>query len=588
MAADYLEILSGAPGGRPMAAQTARAPKRKQSKKQRAASLRNLAKARAKVGRGGSRLTPAEKARSTENRGKRMAKGKKQSKKQRARAIGVQVMKNLAKARKALRAKGHTGKKKTKSPRSASRSASKPKSAARKKPAAKKKGAMAKSRSSKPAKRAGMRKAPRVPKAVRPSASRAAPRRPAGSKQTPAQHRASLRNLAKARAARKRANKRHPVKPHSYPVRSKNVHVPAHKSWESRERRSKQTPAQRRASLANLRKARAAQKRGHRGGARETARASKGQTPAQRRASLRNLAKARAARKKATSRHNVGSDSYNRKAATRHIPGHLSWEHGFYENPLSGAELFFGGFSGLIWFMLTDFVDRVIATHDLTDKGTKDAAGHELYADSPPTSGDYAGIFNPTAICAPMNAWRWLAGLGMIVLPLGASAVISSEQHPNIKASAQGMFFGSTMRIGGKALIDLVAYVAMWNPFGQRLYDGEMRAQILASSDQTPLSSLPSAGLGSPGCECESCKAGVGACQAGTGTGWPSNVREAAPANDGGGQPPAPPAPPPTTTTHQPGASEPGYLAGAGIAALPARNPFSWGREEEKEKERAA
>jgi hypothetical protein len=570
--ADYLEILTGAPGARPMAASPSPRPKRKQSAKQKAASLRNLAMARAK----GGRLTPAKKARSTENRGKGMAKGKKkQSKKARAASL-----KNLEKARKALRAKGHTGgKKKTKSPRTASRSTAKPakpktKPKAAKKPKAKKKGAMTKPRSSKPTKKPAMRAAPKVPSKVRPSAARTKPkpRRPAGSRQTPAQFHASMRNLAKARAARKRATKRHPVKPHSYPVKKKTVHVPGHLSWESRERGKghKQTPAQRKASLANLKKARAAQKRGHRGG----------QTLAQHRASLQNLAKARAARKSASKRHPVSGYKYERKAGTRHVPGHLSWEHaGYYENPFSGVELFVGGFSGLVWFMLTDFVDRVIATHDLTDKGTKDASGHELYADNPPTSGDYAGVFNPTAICAPMNVWRWLAGGGMIVTPLIIGHFVTD---PIGKSVFHGAFFGSTMRIGGKALIDLVAYVAMWNPFGQRLYDGEMRAQLLASNDQTDLASLPSAGLGNAGCECESCKTGVGACQAGTGTGWPSNVREAAPQNEGGGQPPAPPAPPPTLPEPtQPQASQPGYLAGVGVP-LPLRSPFKWGEEKEE------
>jgi hypothetical protein len=504
---------------------------------------------------------------------------KKQTRKQR-----IASMKNLAKAQKALRAKGRT---KTKKPRAASRSTSKPKPKAKpKKTAAKKSGAMTKSKTKKPtkAKRPAMRAAPKVPRGVRP-AGRSTPRRPAGSKQTPAQHRASLRNLAKARAARKRAAKRHPVKPHSYPVGSKNVRVPKHLSWEGREARKphKQTAAQRRASLANLKKARAAQKHGHRGhGARETARASKGQTPAQRRASLRNLAKARAARKAASKRHGVSSYSYNRKAGTRNVPGHLSWETaGYYENPFTGVELFVGGFSGLVWFMLTDFVDRVIATHDLTDKGVKDAAGHELFADTPPTSGDYAGVFNPTAICAPMNVWRWLAGGAMMVTPLAIGYFVPD---PVAKSVFHGMFFGSTMRIGGKAIIDLVAYGTMWTPFGQRLYDGEMRAQLLASNDQSDLASLPSAGLGNPGCECEACKVGVGACQAGTGTGWPSNVREVAAPSSDGGQAPAPPAPPPSLPESQPGASEPGYLAGPGLAAMPRRNPFAWGGEEDKER----
>jgi hypothetical protein len=151
------------------------------------------------------------------------------------------------------------------------------------------------------------------------------------------------------------------------------------------------------------------------------------------------------------------------------------------------------------------------------------------------------------------------------------------------------MFIAGLMRIGGKALIDLTAYVLMWNPFGQRLYDGEMRAQLLVSNDQTDLASLPSAGLGNPGCECESCKAGVGACQqgagAGTGTGWPSMSREP-PAVTDRGAPPPPPAPPPQSLPEsQPGASQPGYLAGPGRALQQShRSPYGWGADEEKER----
>ena len=563
---DYLSVLQGAPPERELAAsqkqarrlgkmtnvaRAERAAHAASKARRRRAALENLKKAQAALAakralasepRGASKpartkkktaskrpkkavLTPRATARSTsKSKGSTMAKkGHKQTAKQKAASL-----RNLEKARRAKKRKA----KGTLTTRTASRAT-----------------------------------APARPK----RAKAAAAKRPFTAKQRAA----ALRNLGKARSARraaKAAGRKHDVGPYSYHSKAKDVHVPAHRSYETGARRSKQTPAQRRASLANLRKARAARKH-H--GREESPRARKGgasgrrahkQTPAQRRASLANLKKARAAR------------SHGREG---------SYEQAM-ENALGGMEMFFGMIGAVTWFMLIDFLDRLYATHALTDKNTKDAAGHELYADVAPTTGDYANLFNATAICAPMNLTRWLAGLGVGTgVPLLALLVVSDE---TARAALQGAAFGGTVRIVGKGLIDLVAYITMWNPFGQQLYDGEMRAQVIASSDQTPLASLPSAGLGKADCTCHACSAGVGACT-GVGAGWPSEPREVAkpgasapsPATPGSVAPPPPPAPPPPASLPSASAAPGGTLQGIpeGHPLPVGRNPYKWGSDRE-------
>jgi hypothetical protein len=196
------------------------------------------------------------------------------------------------------------------------------------------------------------------------------------------------------------------------------------------------------------------------------------------------------------------------------------------ENPANGTELFIGLVTGLAGFLSADAVDRLIATHALTGTAVP-------YTDTPPTTGDYAGLYNATAICAPMNLTRWAAGLGMFALPLVGAHFLNPSEHPNLKAGLQFFGFAAGMRILGKATIDLVAQVVQGSQVGQQLYDGEMRAAILAanggSSSATGLSNLPSAGLGRP-------RLGIGAAANGKpcapcatkklGAGWPSAPRE--------------------------------------------------------------
>lgn len=414
-------------------------------------------------------------------------------------------------------------------------------------------------------------KRPRRKAAARKSPKRSAARRRSrrGGKLTKAQRRViSMRNLGKARAARRRnkkAGRRHPVRSYSYRAKARKVRVPRHMSWEAKEARKPKRSKGRR-----------------------------GQTAKQRAASLRNLKKARSARKSATKRHPVKRYSYSRKGGIRRVRRHTSYEYAM-ENPMGGVELFVAGVSGIVWFGVTDLVDRIVATHALTDKNAKDANGHELYADSPPTTGSYANLFNPTAICAPMNLARWGAGLGMTFAPIIVAKWIT---HPVGRSVFQVAGFGGGMRIFGKALIDLLARLTMWSGTGQRLYDGEMRAMSLKAGDSNT-ASLPSAGLGAVTCECTNCRQGVGVCasegvgkpdpaKVGTGAGWPGMPRETA--SGGGGTstsasaPGVPPPPAPPSLTSPPFSPSPlDTLRGTpGMAGVPVkRNPYKWGNNDE-------
>jgi hypothetical protein len=122
-------------------------------------------------------------------------------------------------------------------------------------------------------------------------------------RQTPAQRRASMRNLRKARAALKPNRRRAPAR-RKAPARRRAAarRAPARRRPAMRRNR-KQTAAQRRASLRNLRKARAARMKPNRRRApakrrtaarRKPMRRNRKQTAAQRRASLRNIRKAHA------------------------------------------------------------------------------------------------------------------------------------------------------------------------------------------------------------------------------------------------------------------------------------------------------
>lgn len=329
-----------------------------------------------------------------------------------------------------------------------------------------------------------------------------------------------LRAARRARAAAKRAGRKHPVRAYSYHRPPKRVKVKAHRSYE----------------------------RG-------------GQTAAQRRASLRNLAKARRARK--------GGHRSSKRGGRR--------QRYAMENPLGGLELFVGGLTGLIGFGGADFVDRIIATHALTPKGSPDASGVQLYMDTPPTDGSYKGLYNPTAITAPMNLTRWAVGGLITVVPLGLAHYVTG---PVGRSSLQMFGFGAGIRIVGKGLLDLLAMLTRKTAVGQRVYDGEMRAMALHAADGSE-ATLPSAGLGrtGTGCACGgSCVACAAKLAGKTGAGWPSMPREVSQQAAPPAPQLAPPAPPPppggsVTVTQMPD------RVPVSLTGTPPRlkNPYLWG-----------
>jgi len=222
------------------------------------------------------------------------------------------------------------------------------------------------------------------------------------------------------------------------------------------------------------------------------------------------------------------------------------------ENPLTGTEIFVGGVFGLLGFGLGDLTDRLIATHALTAKTAATATAPATYADNPPTTGNYTGLFNPTAITAPMDLMRWLNAVGTPGVVLLLSPYLKS---PTARSAVQFAAFGYGFRTVGKGLIDLLAKVTTSMQLGQRLYDGEMRAQVLAASNgnqsAAALGNLPAAGLGKVPC---SCKAGCANCQGKAGVGWPSMPRELPAATSTTTAPPSPATgtTPPAMQTTQP------------------------------------
>lgn len=246
-------------------------------------------------------------------------------------------------------------------------------------------------------------------------------------------------------------------------------------------------------------------------------------TPAQRAAAIRNLAKARSRVTRAGRSygqrhrrpHQVRGYYAHRGGRRYHVPAHYSREkyrrRGAMENPLGVSELLVGGLTGVIGFGVADVLDRYLATHALTDSGGKDANGFEVYTDTPPTSGNYSGLFNATAILAPMDAMRWAAGLGLAAVPMIAAHFIKA---PTGRAALQFFGFGAGIRVVGKGLVDLSSMLLKKTSSGQRLYDAELRAQLAkaGSSGASGFPTLPSAGLGyAPqahgfGCGCGGCR----------------------------------------------------------------------------------
>lgn len=240
--------------------------------------------------------------------------------------------------------------------------------------------------------------------------------------------------------------------------------------------------------------------------------------------------------------HRGGKKGARRRGGHHHHRGAL-------ENPLGVGEAVTMGVLMLVGFVVQDVSDRALATHALTDKNTKDAKGNELFADSPPTDGSYKGLFNATAVLAPMNATRWIVGGLITVAPFGIAAFI---KHPMGRAALQGGGFGAGIRYLGKGFTDLVQFVGRKFGFTQRLYDAEMRAAALKAGDGSE-ASLPLAGLGAgggytgAGCGCDGCVSGAGCC------GMTTQQQPGMPP----APPPAPPAPPPAVVATQPPTTQP-------------------------------
>jgi hypothetical protein len=260
-----------------------------------------------------------------------------------------------------------------------------------------------------------------------------------------------------------------------------------------------------------------------------------------------------------------------------------SRRRGAMENPMTGVELFVGSITGLFGFGVADAVDRMLATHALTDKNAKDANGYELYADNPPTDGDYPGLFNATAVCSPMDWKRWVFGLVGAAVPLTVAHFVSA---PTGRAALQFFGFGYGIRVVGKGLIDGLSMLTIHTGTGQRLYDGEMRAGVLKANNGNnqadALASLPSAGLGKPQLAAPCTDCGDKQVAKPQGAGWPSMPVSPGARSTSNPSPPAPPSgnsannspyPPPPPPSAE---FNPGPLTGTPKNGS-RKNPYAWG-----------
>jgi hypothetical protein len=288
-------------------------------------------------------------------------------------------------------------------------------------------------------------------------------------------------------------------------------------------RKSRKSGGRKSAKRVRAGKKAAATRRRRRGGSRKS--------PPRRRRRSRKAGRAMSMRlpRKARKVYVVAAEKRRRRGRSRR-------RHGAMENPLSGVELFVGSLFGLTGFAIGDLTDRLIATHALTLKSAATTTTPALYADNPPTTGSYAGLFNPTAITSPMNLPRWANAVGAPALIFTVAHFVKS---PVARSSMQFFAFGYGVRGVGKGIMDLMAKVTTSFGLGQRLYDGEMRAQVLkansGSNQAAALANLPAAGLGQPARQlaaapCNNCgncaKCKQPAATAPSGVGWPSQPRE--------------------------------------------------------------
>jgi hypothetical protein len=427
------------------------------------------------------------------------------------------------------------------------------------------------------AKRKKARKKPRTEAQKRATRKmiRAAKAKRRGASETPRKKRRKGKRRAKAAEAPKRKRKKAKRKTAKRRRKSRKSHA---SEWRGQPRRhakaAKKGHARRRRRLGVTKKRKSSGKRKRKATRKQIA------------AARRNIKKAHAAR-----RGRMASQGFRSRSSRREDYAAEKRRHGrrrsARRNPsqygLTGGELFVASIFGTLGFLGGDAVDRFIATHSLTDKGTKDANGMELYADNPPATGSYQGLFNPTAICAPMDLARWAAGLGV---PAATFVVANFVKAPMVRASMQFAAFGWGVRIVGKGAIDAIAMLTKGTGAGQRLYDGEMRAGVLKANNgnqqAAELASLPSAGLGRAP---QLGKADCAPCEQ-KNLGYPSMPRETAPPAATTAPPTQTPTPPPQVAPPPPPppmAPPPGIFTNnlTGVPNGMKRDRFNWGDDAE-------
>ena len=462
---------------------------------------------------------------------------------------------------------------------------------------------------------------------------RAANRR-AGKK--PAQRAPWEKGLAaarRARAANRCAGKKRHVKGSTRSYKAHKVNVAAYSSYEAREKpRRRTTSVYKQYGVYNLdgawavddvdgdgtqiaaglrtkdealrvaRRRRARRRKGRRKAAETTKRTSGKRKSAKRVAAGRKAARTR--KRNVAPRPRLGGlkpRKMPRRTSTRAYAyerrGRRHSRRGARENPLSGVEVLVGVFTGLSGFAAADVLDRFMATHPLQTSTTTGTNGQALYTDTPNTTGQYVGLFNGTAVLAPMDWQRWLAGAAITLIPMGLAFWPIKATSPGLRASLQTFAFGAGIRVLGKGLQDLASAMLSFTCIGQRLYDPEIRARALTAvngntSDAT-VTGFPSSGLGrphplqgtqtrpglAPAAVIRRLGPGVGAPSKCTKCGKPG-VAGCCATLGGCCPPPAAAAPPPQASTNPPSSFVAPTAPGAGVTGIPRSspsNPYSWG-----------
>jgi hypothetical protein len=162
-------------------------------------------------------------------------------------------------------------------------------------------------------------------------------------------------------------------------------------------------------------------------------------------------------------------------------------------NPIHGWGQGLSAFAGVgIGALLTILSDRVATSHALTATG-----GGSGYADAPAVG----QLYNADAVAAPIwSSWKRLAVAGAdIVVPFGLS--MATKKHPKVQTFFQAWVIAAGAVVGGKALMDLVVKVPMFNrgPKGARLLAPEItskNALQVAKAAALPAYPLTSGGTG--------------------------------------------------------------------------------------------